>query len=519
MPIDMSNVNKIVMPESKSTIYKKTFSFTNTNLFIKGTNNNGYIRLTVYSTSTPSESITTTGGATLYNFLASLGYQKYGTYSAISIPIDNPYECEYNYNGTRCPYASFSSRSSQGTLMFFSVPEGASTNGGTFTVTSTDWEPYFTFSVPIAQEFKYYLNSTAGSYTRFEVASDISTGQEYISNYVINGVSYPNVTISSVSGATYTLSDGNTYTVYTTYSPSITFSPVMKEKEVYSIIDITGNILWEKVGVYYGYYYIKVGGYYLNYASNYNVTTSTTASTVWHIEDDNRVSCLDGDTKKYLQFQKTGNNHPVFVDTKDSSGYDWVYKDDTYIKGTISGITYYLYRYGAGTSGVRMHTDSTRLTFESADPRRHTPDWHTIWEGDYSITCEAINGERVNHPESNMVVYHIFPKISSIATAYSDMKIKVYYQFDWIGDRGETTPADSYRTEFTISDLSSDKTILNIPVNPIDSYYSSIDFIASTAYWEAATGNIIFQCRGILHPDDTQYMKSVIRITKIELYC
>ena len=372
MPIDMSNVNKIVLPASQSTIYKKTFSFTNTNLFIKGTNTQGYIRLTVYSTSTPPENITTTGNATLYNFLASLGYQKYGQYSAISIPIDNPYECEYNYNGTRCPYASFSSRSSQGTLMFFSVPEGTSTSGGTFTVTSTDWEPYFTFSVPITQEFKYYLKSTAGSYTRFEVSSNISSGQEYISNYIINGVSYPNVTISSVSGADYTLSDGNTYTVYTTYGPSITFSPSIKE--VYSILDINRNILWEKEGAY-GLHF-KYGDWYINYYASTAVTTATTPNTIWHLDSDNHIYTVRNGTAYYMVGYVSNSSNWLRLDTTptpETSGYYSVTLvtsgTDNYIKGTYNSTDYYAYRHTSGATSVRLKTDATVVTVENTDPR------------------------------------------------------------------------------------------------------------------------------------------------------
>lgn len=514
MAIDMSSVNKIVVPGSQATIYKKTFSFTNSNLYVKGTNTQGYIRLTVYSTTTPSESITTTNNSTLNTFLSSLGYIGYGSTSSVSIPIDNPYECEFNNSSNvRCPYASFSSRTSA-TIIFFSVPEGTSTNGGTFTVTSTDWEPYFTISVPITQEYKYYLNPNVGSYTRFEVATDIFTGQEYISNYIINGVSYPNVTISGVSGNDYTLSDGNTYTVTTNFNPSITLSTAIKE--VSWITDITGNILWEKADAYG--YHIKVGTYYINHASNYSVTSSTTASTLWYIAEDNRIYCLVNDTKQYLQCQTSGN-YTVYVDTTISGGYVWLYRNENYITGTISGTTYYLYRYGSGNSGIRMHTASTVITFEKVDTRKHTPDWHTIWEGDYSITCEAINGQMVKQPESNMVIYHILPKISSIATSYSDMQIKVYYQFEWIGNRGTSTPANASLTEYTVSNLSSSKTILNLPVTPTDSTLSLTDYVASTISWDSTTGNIIFQCRGYLHPEDIEYIKATIRITKIELYC
>lgn len=114
-------------------------------------------------------------------------------------------------------------------------------------------------------------------------------------------------------------------------------------------------------------FYIKHGSYYINHGTTYYVTNATTASTVWYMDDDNRIYCLDGDTKWYLQCQISGSNHTVYVDTQESSGYVWLYKDGNYIKGTISGTTYYLYRYGTGNTGVRMRTTATTLTFEPVD--------------------------------------------------------------------------------------------------------------------------------------------------------
>ena len=145
---------------------------------------------------------------------------------------------------------------------------------------------------------------------------------------------------------------------------------------------------------------------------------------------------------------------------------------------------------------------------------QYAPYWHTIWKGDYSITCEAINGQVVSQPESNRVVYHIDQNV----TAYSDMKIKVYYQFEWIGNRNDSTPGNTSLTEYTVSNLSSDKTILYLPVTPTDSTLSLTDFIASGVRWNASTSDISFETRGSLKPEDTEYLRTTIRITKIEVY-
>ena len=144
----------------------------------------------------------------------------------------------------------------------------------------------------------------------------------------------------------------------------------------------------------------------------------------------------------------------------------------------------------------------------------YAPYWHTIWKGDYSITCEAINGQVVSQPESNRVVYHIDQNV----TAYSDMKIKVYYQFEWIGNKAGSTPANTYLTEYTVSNLSGSKAILNLSVTPTDSTLSLTDFIASGVSWNASTSDISFETRGSLKPEDTEYLRTTIRITKIEVY-
>ena len=114
-------------------------------------------------------------------------------------------------------------------------------------------------------------------------------------------------------------------------------------------------------------FYIKHESYYINRGTNTYVTNATTASTVWYLENDNRIYCLDGTEKYYLQFSKT-SPYTVSLISENSqigSNYGWVYKDGNYITGTRSGTTYYLYRYGtSATSSVRMHTTATTLTFE-----------------------------------------------------------------------------------------------------------------------------------------------------------
>lgn len=476
----------------------------------------------------------------LYTFLANCGYSPTvgQAYNQIQLFADNMSEICVNYNSEYCPTASISARTT-GLSLFYAVPEGTSTSiSGSVSITSPyDWQLYYEDrEIQFYSSRISYLNSTAGSYTRLDITTPyavspnmqdlvwlIQENKLEVKSFVYNGESYDPQDVSITYGmmpnpstVRVNVYDGvNTITIDLTSSTwfEYFYADPAGYKQVEAILDITGNILWGEVAGVYGYH-IKVGSYYINHSTGSNLTTNANASTVWHLEGDNRIYCLDGDTRRYLKFQTSGNR-TVYADTTTGSGYDWVYKNETYIKGTYNGTNYYLYRYNTGP--VRMKTTSTSLTWEEVGI--HTPDWHTIWEGDYSITCEAINGQMVKHPESTMVVYHIPPKISSIATSPSDMKIKVYYQFDWIGDKGDTTPGNSSLTEYTISNLSSGKTILNIPVNPTDGNYSLIDFVASTIDWDSTTGNIIFYCRGILHPDDTEYFKSVIRITKIELYC
>lgn len=362
MSINMADVKKIEMP-FPATIYKKTFSFTNSSVVYRGTSTPCPIDVTLYSTTTPTwTGATDTSTSDIWDYVATtLGYAESGG-SRIYMIVNNPYEFEYIYNNKSCVIASCQLRASaQGgsyLVPWFSVPGAGSVNvGSAYTITEkTGWVLVGTYN-----EYDFYFkistNTTAGSYYSFGVSKDILTGEEYIVNYCVNGVSYPNVTITSVSGDTYTLSDGNSYT--TTLFTFKTFGGI---KEVKKIEDNNGNVLWQKK-VPQGYY-IKYSSYYINTYSTYNVTTSTTASTVWYIDDDNRIYCLVGNTKRYLQFQTTGSRL-VYTDTQETSGYEWLYKNGNFITGTYSGTTYYLYRYGSGQSGVRMRTTATTLTFET----------------------------------------------------------------------------------------------------------------------------------------------------------
>ena len=534
MSINMSNVKKIQMP-FPATIYKKTFSFENSSVVYRGTSTPCPIDVTLYSTTAPSwtgESDTSTLG--FWNYVHdTLGYEETG--GRYYLIVDNPYEFEYVYNNQSCVLASCQLRNTaqNGTyfIPWFSVPGAGSVNvGSAYTITAkTGWVLVGNFN-----EYEFYnnvyLNNTSGSYTYFSASKDILTGEEYITNYCINGVSYPNVTISSVSGDTYYLSDGHSYTPSQYKMTFITFGGL---KEVKKIEDNNGNVLWQKpsegslktINAYYihvydyslwltkeqlttkvacsstqangtkfflltlnefnaikngtysgstvghtinewvytpselywcyfndnyeiylvgdsrnstandtvlgttndptyakryycfynnaGYYYvnlidnsattssvtrwrvtrdyywvnhtnhvstgnrncyifesttinvqpfyIKYGSYYIKRESTYFVTTSTTASTVWYLDDDNRIYCLDGTTKWYLQWQTSGSR-VVCVGTSIGS-YVWLYKNGNYITGTNSGTTYYLYRYGSGYDGVRMRTTATTLTF------------------------------------------------------------------------------------------------------------------------------------------------------------
>ena len=231
-----------------ATIYKKTFSFTNSSVVYRGTSTPCPIDVTLYSTTTPSW----TGGSDtstidFYNYVhTTLGYVLTG--KRYYLIVDNPYDFEYISNGQSCVLASCQLRSTRvGDSYFvpwFSVPGAGSVNAvSAYTITEkTGWVLVGTFN-----EYDYYNNAysdtTSGSYTYFSASKDILTGEEYITNYCINGVSYPNVTITSVSGDTYYLSDGHSYT------PSqykMTFKDFRGSiQEVKKIEDNNGKVLWK----------------------------------------------------------------------------------------------------------------------------------------------------------------------------------------------------------------------------------------------------------------------------------
>ena len=170
------------------------------------------------------------------------------------------------------------------------------------------------------------------------------SGNYYYVNLVDNSSTSTNVTRWRVTKATYLVNHTN------------------------SVSNGNKNIFWfSSTTINVQPFYIKYGSYYINQLSTnkYVVTTSTSSAsaTEWYIDTDNRIYCIDGSTKYYLQCRTT-STYVVSLDTQESSGYVLVYRDGNYIKGTISGTTYYLYRYGSGGSGVRMRTTATTLTFE-----------------------------------------------------------------------------------------------------------------------------------------------------------
>lgn len=513
MAIDMSNVTSLYNKDNNVKLYKQVFSIKNDEALHDINGDPISLLYTVYSTSQVQWTGTTTNSADFYNFLISCGYNT--TSSAIRIGFDNQKYVYYTYNGVDYPIQSSDCSSNSRTYFSIYIYDGGFPKVPECSITGSGWT-----EVIFPEESSFVVKqdeyeSVSSTMTFLAVGNDLNG--DYIKQYFIGTTAYPDVTITSFDASTYTytLSDGNSYSIRG--NKRFEVNTLTQYKEISSILDITGNILWEKANAYG--YYIKIGDYYIDHSGgNSVVARSTTPSTVWHLEEDNRIYCLIEGTKRYLY---SGTSGGFYVHDAPSlpnpSDYTWLYKNRNSITATINGTKYYLYRYSS--TSVRMQTTATTLTFESNDPRTHTPDWHTIWEGDYSITCEAINGQIVSAPESNRVIYHISPKVSSIATDYSNMKIKVYYQFEWIGDRGTSTPANTYLTEYTVSNLSSNKTILNLPVTPTDSTLSLTDYIASGVSWNATTGNISFETRGYLKPEDKEYLKTTIRITKIELYC
>lgn len=352
MAIDMTTVKEIV--KKPDYIYVKRISLTNSAVVYKDNPSTPCpVKVTLFSKTTNIPTIT---ASNLYNVLGQCGYTKF-TLSSVDryyLVVDNPYEFIYNNGTYDCVFASFQSRSNYPVSIWFSVPGATSTSVSSgWTITEEPWYEVGYFWA-IDDVYKTYTNTTAGSYTNFTVSAN-EYGYEYIANYCINGSSYPEVTIVSISGDTYTLSNQEVITV-TDYS-----STIESGKELTKVEDNLGNVLWEKP---IKDYHIKYGNYYINKGSGNYVTTSTTASTVWHLEDDNRLSCTVSGTKYYLQCQKSGSAHTVYVDTTEDSNYPWLYKNVSSITVDLSGTTYYLYRYGSGNTGVRMRTTATTLTFE-----------------------------------------------------------------------------------------------------------------------------------------------------------
>ena len=351
MAIDMTTVKKIRKPGD---IYVKRIYLTNSAVVYKdNTSITCPVRITLFSRTTDIPTITANN---LYDVLGYCGYTKHGTNNNIYyLIVDNPYEFVYNNGTDICSFAIFNSQPKYPVVAWFSVPGGTSTSlYQNWTITEDSWTDIGYFW-EYNYEYKSYQNSTAGSYTYITIGVD-DYGVEHIANYCANGTSYPEVTIVSASGDTYLLSNGEEIT--TTYDYS---STIESGKEITQIYDANGNIIWEKI---IKDFYIRYQNYYINKGSGNYVTTATTASTVWHLEDDNRLSCTDKGTKYYLQCQKSGSAHTVFVDTTEDSNYPWLYENAGSITVDLSGTTYYLYRYGSGNTGLRMRTTPTTLIFE-----------------------------------------------------------------------------------------------------------------------------------------------------------
>lgn len=350
MAIDMTTVKKITMPGH---LYKKTIYLNNNDIIYKGTSNPCPVEITIYSKTPLTTTIT---ASNLSSYLASCGYTAYnGRYRLI---VDNPYEFIYNNGTYDCVFASCQIIGANSVYVFFSVPGTTSTVSVArdWTITEDPWQEVGSYPAFI-YDYKTRIVST-GSYTNFTVGKNYITGDEYIANYCIDGVSYPDVTIVSVSGNEYTLSNQEVITV-NDYSSTFDLG-----KEVIKIQDSNDVVIWEKP---IAGYYIKHGNYYINKgASGSLVTSSTTPETVWQIESDNRVSCIFEDTKYYLQYNKEDQYEIYGVRAYYTlhTGYDWCYKNGNYITGTINGSTWYLYRNGGSASPIRMRTTPTTLTFK-----------------------------------------------------------------------------------------------------------------------------------------------------------
>lgn len=259
MSINMENVKKIRIP---GLLYKKKIYLTHSSVVYKGTSTPCPVELTLYSKTNSTPTIT---AINLYNVLTTCGYTM-ASNSRYYLTVDNPYEFTYNNGTYDCVFASFQSQSATYPIVvWFSVPGATSVNvWQNWAITEDPWQeleatPAFTY------EYKQYINSTAGSYTNFTVSNN-EYGTEYIANYCIDGVSYPDVTIVSVSGDSYTLSNQEVITV-TADHPSV----IETGKLVKKIEDGNGNKLWPST---------KTGTYTatLTRTSNYAVTAKSDAT-------------------------------------------------------------------------------------------------------------------------------------------------------------------------------------------------------------------------------------------------
>lgn len=235
MAIDMTTVKQI---RKSGPLYKKNIYVSHSSIVYAGTSNPCQIEVTIYSSTTNTPTIT---ASNLYTVLGTCGYTSYS--NRVYLTVENPYDFVYNNGTYDCVFASFQARSS-GLYIWFSVP--GATSAGVYqnlTIIEDPWEEVeekLTFDY----QYKTYVKTTAGSYTNFTVGMDYETGEEYIANYCVNGVSYPNVTITSISGNAYTLSNQQTITTSYNYSSTLDLA-----KEIIKIEDLYGNTLWQKVTV------------------------------------------------------------------------------------------------------------------------------------------------------------------------------------------------------------------------------------------------------------------------------
>lgn len=370
MAIDMTTVKQI-MHNVEVPLYKRTFYFGHSSIVYKNTNTPCLVAVTIYSETQAywDPSVTIANTSAFYNYLLSLNYYLSPSSSSFLLPIDNPYELEYiDGNNNRCPITSVQPRSN-GVSIWFSVPDQSSTSPGSssLSISCTDW----TLVGNVSYDFyvKRYTNTTAGSYKYLMISKSITTGDEYINNYVINGVSYPNVTITSSSGTSYTLSDNNTYTV--TELPLDTFvTPV--QKEVVKIQNSSLDVLWQKP-VHTGTYTAT-----LTRSNNYLINTKSDATLISEISTSTGIpeASITLGTKTYnIDYYMASTWLYPWVALKNAQSTGTVYYEkSSSISGlytatfdttdNISGIRGYV----GGSSGSETYNFGTSYTyFRSGD--------------------------------------------------------------------------------------------------------------------------------------------------------